>query len=135
MFPVLTTRRTDKRSLRELVRGAVETTPDKRSLSEAVRGSAGTAPATRSLGELVRGAVGTALEFATLGEATLAPVERTAPAPPPARAHSTGPTAPTAAHPHRRRLTRQPTPRRGGTVRPRAHVCRTPVHRPAHRRT
>src|SRR5918992_396714 len=92
-------------------------------------------PNKRSLSELVRGAVGTALEFATLGEATLDPVHRAEPAPRPVRAPAARPAAPTAAHPHRRRLTRQPTPRRGGTVRPRAHVCRTPVHRPVHRRT
>ncbi len=96
MFPELTTRRPNKRSLRELVRGAV----------------------------------GTALEFATLGEATLdSAVRRTGSPAGPAR--SARPAAPTAAHPHRRRLTRQPPARRGGTVRPRAQVCRTPVHRPA----
>ena len=101
MFPTLTTRRHDKRSLRELVRGAM----------------------------------GTALEFATLGEATLGPAAPTAPASPPARVRSAGPAAPTAAHPHRRRLTRQPRARRTGMVRPRTQVCRTPVHRPAPRRT
>jgi hypothetical protein len=100
MFPELTTRRSNKRSLRELVRGAA----------------------------------GTALEFATLGEATLdpAPAREAAPRPPIAR--SAGPAAPTAAHPHRRHLGRQPARRRGGMIPPRAQVCRTPVHRPAVRR-
>ena len=92
-------------------------------------------PTKRSLRELVRGAVGTALEFATLGEATLGSVAVANPAPRPVRARSAAPAAPTAVHPHRRRLSRQPPARRGGTVRPRAHVCRTPVHRPAYRRT
>jgi hypothetical protein len=91
-------------------------------------------PNKRSLRELVRGAVGTALEFATLGEATFGSVEAEGPAPRPVPAHSTPPAAPTAAHPHRRRLIRQLPARRGGTVRPRAQACRTPVHRPAGRR-
>jgi len=100
MFPVLTTRRPNKRSLRELVRGAA----------------------------------GTALEFATLGEATLDRTEAEGPAPPPGLARSARPAAPTAAHPHRRRITRQPPARRSGTVRPRAQVCRTPVYHPVARR-
>ena len=60
----------------------------------------------RSLRELVRGAVGTALEFATLGEAPrLRTASRRLPAADPAHR---GPAAPTAAHPHRRLLDRQP---------------------------
>jgi hypothetical protein len=101
MFPTLTTRRPNKRSLRELVRGAMDT----------------------------------ALEFATLGEATLDRTDGLQAASGPAPAHIARSAAPTAAHPHRRRLTRQRSPRRGGTVRPRAQVCRTPVHRPATGRT
>jgi hypothetical protein len=100
MFPELTTRRPNKRSLRELVRGAV----------------------------------GTALEFATLGEATLGSVDAGGPASRPRPVRSTWPAAPTAAHPHRRRLVAQPRARRGGMVRPRAQVCRTPLHPPAARR-
>ena len=88
-------------------------------------------PTKRSLRELVRDAVGTALEFATLGEATLDPAGRTDPAPRPDRVRHVAPAAPIAAHPHRRRFMSQTPPRRGGTVRPRALVCRTPVHRPA----
>ena len=94
-------------------------------------------PTKRSLRELVRGAVGTALEFATLGEATLgpAPAREAAHRPPqvgsgwPAAAQA----APTAVHPHRRHIARQLHPRRGGSVRPRAQACRTPVSRPASR--
>ena len=87
----------------------------------------------RSLRELMRGAVGTALEFATLGEATLGPAPAPRQAPRPAAARHAGPAAPTAVHPHRRHIARQLHPRRGGTVRPRAQACRTPVSRPASR--
>ena len=85
----------------------------------------------RPLRELVRGALGTALEFATLGEATLGSARPDAPAPPSARRRPAGPTAPIAAHPHRRRLTRQQRARRTGMVPARTQACRQPVHRPA----
>jgi len=91
-------------------------------------------PNKRSLRELVRGAVGTALEFATLGEATLGSAAARQPAPQPDLMRHGRPSAPTAAHPHRRRINRQPRARRPGAVGPRAQVCRTPVHRPATRR-
>jgi len=90
-------------------------------------------PTKRSLRELVRGAVGTALEFATLGEATLGPAPAPQQAPRPATGRQARPAAPTAVHPHRRRIARQLHPRRGGSVRPRAQACRTPVSRPASR--
>jgi len=86
----------------------------------------------RSLPERLRDAVGTALEFATLGEATLGP-STAAPALRPAAAVFV-PTAPTAAHPHRRRVVRRSRARRPGAVAARMQVCRTPVHRPALRR-
>ena len=92
-------------------------------------------PLTRSLVERVREAVGTALEFATLGEATLGPAAPQAPAPRPVPAPPARSTAPTVAHPHRRRLERQQHARRSGTVRPRAQVCSTPVSRPVPART
>ncbi len=71
-------------------------------------------PRNRSLRERVREAVGTALEFATLGEATLGPAAPQAPVPQPAPAPSARSTAPTFAHPHRRRLDRQQHARRSG---------------------
>ena len=87
----------------------------------------------RPLRELVRGALGTALEFATLGEATLAPHGLTR-RPHRPRVAGRGVHRPHAAHPHRRRLTRQQRARRPGMVR-RAHPgLPPPVHRPAHRR-
>jgi len=92
-------------------------------------------PRNRSLRERVREAVGTALEFATLGEATLGPAEPQAPVPHPMPARSARSTAPTFAHPHRRRLTRRQHARRSGSIRPRAQVCSTPVSRPAPART
>jgi hypothetical protein len=76
----------------------------------------------RSLRELMRGAMDTALEFVTLGEAT-------------AQAPTTPAPAPTAGHPHRRRLDHRRRRARPGTVAPRPQVCTTPVHRPARRST
>jgi hypothetical protein len=116
MFPPLTARRSEKRSLRELLRGAADR------------------PEQGSLRELLRGAVGTALEFATLGEAT-AQARHPRPAPPAPAAGSPRPaaTAPIAEHPHRRQVGRIARRRRPGRVAPRAQVCVTPVHRPARR--
>jgi len=87
----------------------------------------------RSLAERLRDAVEAALEFATLGEATLGSSARTTPAPRP-DVRAAGPSAPAAAHPHRRRLVRQPRARRPGMAAVRAQPCRAPVHRPALRR-
>ena len=80
-------------------------------------------PSNRSLRERVRDAVGTALEFATLGEATLGPAAPQAPVPQPAPAHSARSTAPTVAHPHRRRLIVSTMRAGAASVRPRAQVC------------
>jgi hypothetical protein len=87
----------------------------------------------RSLAERLREAAATALEFATLGEATLGPSAHVVPAFRPA-ARAGGPTAPTAAHPHRRRIVRQSRERRPGMARARTQHCRAPVHRPVLRR-
>jgi hypothetical protein len=56
----------------------------------------------------------TAMEFATLGEAF-------------SQARIEPASAPTAEHPHRRKLSRPQRAGRPGTIAPRPQVCRTPV--------
>ena len=91
-------------------------------------------PQKRSFAALVRDAVDTALAFATLGEATSQGfVEEPVAAPVPAAETRQAPTAPSAEHPHRRQIGRTPHRHRPGRVAPRAHVCVSPVHRPARR--
>jgi hypothetical protein len=110
MFPSTIDRRQNKRSLRELVRGAMDTALEFVTLGEAHL------PAKPA-------------------QAPREHVRRTPAVSAAVHPHAAA-AAPTAEHPHRRQLDHRRVRRRPGMVPPRPQVCTSPVHRPAtHRHT